>query len=192
MLRIILFTTLLLLPLFAEAEIKPAKFSKFALQDTEGKYVFSRKVFKSMTPDETLLVSFWNTQCLPCRKEIPLLQELQKLNPQLRLLLINLDPRSAKDDVIQFAQQHQFSAQILRDIYQVVGINNGVCEKRPSGTNSCTVPALFVINHQKEVLKRISAFENAGKLYSELSESLPFQLRIPLSNPSAPVSQLHE
>src|SRR6185295_7334386 len=51
----------------------PAKLPDFTLGDLDGK---PRSILS--WPGKSMIVNFWATWCAPCRREIPLLRELQK------------------------------------------------------------------------------------------------------------------
>ena len=51
----------------------PAKLPDFTLGDLEGK---PRSILS--WPGKSMIVNFWATWCAPCRREIPLLRELQQ------------------------------------------------------------------------------------------------------------------
>jgi thiol-disulfide isomerase/thioredoxin len=57
----------------AEEDQIPAKLPDFTLGDLEGK---PRSILS--WPGKSMIVNFWATWCAPCRREIPLLRELQK------------------------------------------------------------------------------------------------------------------
>jgi thiol-disulfide isomerase/thioredoxin len=51
----------------------PTVLPDFALQDREG----AKRSVRSW-PEKSMIVNFWATWCAPCRREIPLLKDLQK------------------------------------------------------------------------------------------------------------------
>ncbi len=62
----------------------------FALKDASG-----RRVALADYKGRTVLLNFWATWCAPCRQELPLLNELQKNNPdKVAVLAVNIDNRS--------------------------------------------------------------------------------------------------
>ena len=71
----------------------PLKLPDLAFEDADGK---PKKL--SDWRGKTLLVNLWATWCVPCRKEMPALDELQgKLaGPNFEVVAINIDTRDAE------------------------------------------------------------------------------------------------
>src|SRR5262245_15538868 len=64
----------------------------------------------SSWPGKPLLINFWATWCAPCRREIPLLKELQSSNDTLQVVGIAVE---ARDPVVTFANEMQFNYPVL-------------------------------------------------------------------------------
>ncbi len=81
--KILLVLILLLqFPLYSDPE-----FQNFALYDVEG----NRQVFYGIlkeNPGKIFVLNFTSVDCVPCKKEIPELIELEKKNPQMKLFFI--------------------------------------------------------------------------------------------------------
>lgn len=82
----------------ADAAVVPDVLPQFQLADTDGE-------MKSLAhwAGRPLLVNYWATWCAPCRREIPLLNELraEALVPNLEVVGIAVDFR---DDVLNYAK----------------------------------------------------------------------------------------
>ena len=63
---------------------KPRYIFHFSLQDLDGK---TRNI--SEWSDRRMLINFWATWCVPCRREMPMLQNLY-LNKDMHLSLIHI------------------------------------------------------------------------------------------------------
>ncbi len=81
--KIILILILLIqFPLYSDPE-----FPNFALYDVEG----NRQVFYGIlkeSPGKIFVLNFTSVDCVPCKKEIPELIELEKKTPQMKLFCI--------------------------------------------------------------------------------------------------------
>ena len=79
----------------------------FTLPDLEG---------RRRTPREwdgkVLVVNFWATWCTPCREEIPLLMELERRRPEVRVIGVSLD---TADAVRAFAKELGIGYPLLFD-----------------------------------------------------------------------------
>jgi cytochrome c biogenesis protein CcmG, thiol:disulfide interchange protein DsbE len=94
------------------------------------------------------LVNIWATYCIPCRAEMPAMEELYKqLGPRgFRIIAISVDEGSTKD-VQDFAKEFGLTFDILQDksgdiqrVYQTTGVpesflldKNGIIVKRVIG-----------------------------------------------------------
>jgi thiol-disulfide isomerase/thioredoxin len=61
-------------------------------------------------PGRPLIVNFWATWCVPCRREIPMLKEFQTANPDVQVVGIAVDRTEA---VASYAAEAQFNYPIL-------------------------------------------------------------------------------
>jgi thiol-disulfide isomerase/thioredoxin len=70
----------------------PVRVSDLAFKDAEGK---ERKL--SEWGDRLVLLNLWATWCVPCRKEMPALDDLQKKlgGPAFEVVAVNIDTRDA-------------------------------------------------------------------------------------------------
>lgn len=77
----------------------PTTLPEFSLQDRDGQMRSIRS-----WPGKSMIVNFWATWCAPCRREIPLLQEIQREHgPQgFQIVGIAVDFR---EDVLKYANE---------------------------------------------------------------------------------------
>ncbi len=88
---------------------------------------------------EARLVNFWATWCAPCRREIPLLKQLQseKTEKQLQVVGIAVD---FMDDVVAYAEQAQFNYPIL------VGQEEAMDAAASSGVEFIGLPFTLIVS----------------------------------------------
>lgn len=85
---------------------EPAPF--FKLKGIQNK-IYQLKDFKN----KVVFINFWASWCSPCRKELPLLDELQARYKDLVVLAINID--EDKEIAEQFIQQYHIQSLVLFD-----------------------------------------------------------------------------
>ena len=78
------------------------------LEDLKGKVVF---------------INFWATWCTPCRKELPMLNELQKKSKDVVVLAVNIDKK--RSNVESFLKGYSLNIPILLDPDSRVVANYG-------------------------------------------------------------------
>ena len=68
-----------------------------AVQNIDGITIDSSTVFKG----NTTVISLWSTTCVPCRVELPQLQEFAAAHPEIDVIAVNLGdvPTSVQTDV---------------------------------------------------------------------------------------------
>jgi len=116
----------------------------FALFSAKGKLVTLKKLVKT----EPVLISFFASYCIPCRREIPELISLEKKYPnRFRLVLVNID-REGKGKALSYLNSINVERDCLLDKYQMTA------EKYMSTPR---VPACFLINKQGQII-----FESIG------------------------------
>jgi thiol-disulfide isomerase/thioredoxin len=91
------------------------------------------------------IVNFWATWCAPCRREIPLLKQLQASHDDINLQVIGV----AVDDVepvIQYAAETQFNYPVL------VGQEDAMEAAEAFGVEFLALPFTFVVAADGELL----------------------------------------
>ncbi len=123
---------------------------------------------KNSTPKPLTLISFWSLSCIPCRKEMPLLEDFQQKHPdQVTVLFVNVDTKSRSAEVQKFVTQYQITSPVFLDIYQTTGKNYTVCIG-----GACNVPALFGISQTGTILFSQSGYDESHDLISFLTQAL--------------------
>ena len=66
--------------------------------------------------DTLYLINFWATWCVPCRQEIPALEQVgaKYANKKFRILLVSMDFRNQlESQLLPFIQSHQIKSQVV-------------------------------------------------------------------------------
>ncbi len=101
------------------------------------KYIFN---FESKLPT---VITFWASWCPPCRKEMPILDEIQKENDSIRIIGINIDEDIG--DAKEFISQYDISFLSLID-EEFITIKYGVTK----------IPETFFIDPEGKIISRVS------------------------------------
>lgn len=120
---------------------KGDKAPSIILFNLKDKFFKSKKHFKK----SIILLNFWSTYCVPCKKEIP---ELIKMSEEFKdknitMLFISLDKEGRKK-VMLFLKENKFNipeTNVLLDIYKMTAKKYGVTK----------LPSLFIINKKGKI-----------------------------------------
>jgi len=91
---------------FAVSVGEPAPF--FKLEGSDERF-YGLDEFK----DKVVFVNFWASWCTPCRKELPMLDQLQAKNKDVVVLAINID--SERENAKQFLEEFKIKSLVLFD-----------------------------------------------------------------------------
>ena len=86
----------------------PGVIPDFTLVDLEG----TPRSIRSWT-DKALIVNFWATWCAPCRREIPLLNEIQKTNGPAGFQVVGVAV-DVREDVQSYAKEIGFQYPVIQ------------------------------------------------------------------------------
>jgi thiol-disulfide isomerase/thioredoxin len=100
--------------------------------------------------DSTFVINFWATWCVPCVKELPGFEKLQRefAGEKLKVLLVSVDNKSkANSAVVAFIKKHKLSNEVfvadeqkpVNYIYKIDKLWKG------------TLPATLMVNKSKNV-----------------------------------------
>jgi thiol-disulfide isomerase/thioredoxin len=119
----------------------PATLPDFTLADLEAK---PRSILD--WPGKSMVVNFWATWCAPCRREIPLLLELQKQHGSEGFQVVGVAV-DFRDDVVKYVKEIGIDYPVL------VGEQDGIEAVNKFGQGSIGFPfTVFTDNKQRVVL----------------------------------------
>lgn len=119
--------------------------ARFALFDTEGKLV----TLSSLMKEKPVVLSFFASYCVPCKREVPALVELEKRYPgKFHLVLVNID-REGKAKALEFLNEVQIARSCLLDMYQ---------ETAKKYIPDLKIPAVFLVDKKGNIV-----FEEIGE-----------------------------
>ncbi len=130
---------------YSKSGVKQAP--KFAIFDLQDKLV----TMTTLTKENNLVISFWASYCVPCKRELPQLVELEKKyaeKKKIKLVLINID-KEGKDKAKPILDSMGVTSLCLADMYQV---------NAKKYIPDLKIPAVFIVNKKNEIV-----FEAVGE-----------------------------
>lgn len=115
-----------------------------------------------------VVMAFWSTSCVPCRKELPRLQAWADQRPDVVFWPILVDATTESTKGLQWLESVGVASKGLQDPYQAVGARYGVCEH-----SLCNVPALVAIGSDGRVKVAHQGYAETSPLEQELNKALP-------------------
>lgn len=109
-----------------------------------------------------VVLNFWATYCVPCKKEMPALQKMMSGHSSVKLIFINIDERSKGPKVRELVSSWGITQTVLLDIYQVAA---------KKYIPDLKVPATYLINSKGEVVYRSIGYTE--KTLPEIERRLP-------------------
>jgi thiol-disulfide isomerase/thioredoxin len=146
-------------PATAVADAKPAPLvvpetlPHFELVDSNGK-----KRSLGEWKGRPVMVNFWATWCGPCRREIPLLNELRVEHKAQKLEIIGIAV-DFRDDVLKYAKEHPISYPLL------IGEEDGLAAVHAMGVASAAFPFTVFADSQQRIFRL-----HMGELFHEDAE----------------------
>ena len=123
-----------------EPAAMPETLPDFTLGDLAGKPTSIRS-----WPGKSLIVNFWATWCGPCRREIPLLRELQKQHGAEGFQIVGVAV-DIREDVIKYAQEIGIDYPIL------IGEQDGLDAVNKFGQGSIGFPFTVFTDNQRRIV----------------------------------------
>jgi thiol-disulfide isomerase/thioredoxin len=121
-----------------------------------------KKAQEAKTAKRVLLITFFNIDCKPCRKELPFLQKLYERYQKdgLGILAVNTDYRKEKvAELLKYIEKSGFTFPVLKDRFQAL--------QRRYGVES--FPTMFILD-EKGTIKVIRVGYNEEKMPFPLAD----------------------
>jgi len=144
-----------------EPAAMPETLPDFTLGDLAGKPTSIRS-----WPGKSLIVNFWATWCGPCRREIPLLRELQKQHGAEGFQIVGVAV-DIREDVVKYAQEIGIDYPVL------IGEQDGLDAVNKFGQGSIGFPfTVFTDNQGRIVLFHLGEIrkEQAAVLFGAVRD----------------------
>jgi thiol-disulfide isomerase/thioredoxin len=118
----------------------PETLPDFTLGDLAGKPTSIRS-----WPGKSMIVNFWATWCAPCRREIPLLRELQKQHGAEGFQIVGVAV-DIREDVVKYAQEIGIDYPVL------IGEQDGLDAVNKFGQGSIGFPFTVFTDNQGRIV----------------------------------------
>jgi thiol-disulfide isomerase/thioredoxin len=128
----------------------PQELPDFTLEDRDG----AKRSIRSWT-GKSMVVNFWATWCAPCRREIPLLKDLQKAHGDAGFQIVGVAV-DFRDDVLKYADKIGIDYPIL------IGEQDGMDAVTKFGMGSLGFPfTVFTDNQQRIIATHVGELTKA-------------------------------
>ncbi|HEY3401988.1 MAG TPA: redoxin domain-containing protein [Ohtaekwangia sp.] len=144
--RVFLFIGLLSIPALAQ-NIPIVKFDRLE------KIIHSRS-------DSIVVINFWATWCGPCVKELPLFEQLHTENPEIKMVLVNLDFADKVDKVKEFVNRKKLTSSVI--LLDEIDYNSWI-DKVDTAWGGA-IPATLIINQNTGQRKFVDHELHSGEL----------------------------
>jgi len=141
----------------------------FSLPDMNSEYVFLRDFCgnqlrkPSINKEKKVVVlSFFSTTCVPCRKEIPQLIKLNETYREKAVKIILIGVGETRDILAPYLTDNSISLPVLVDQYQVVAQKYAVT----------SLPRLVVIDKEGKVQKYKKGYDETENFQGDMSALL--------------------
>ncbi|MCK4579187.1 MAG: TlpA family protein disulfide reductase, partial [Candidatus Marinimicrobia bacterium] len=120
-----------------------------------GSFYLSRTVGpKVKLEDRTpVVISFFQTTCVPCKAEITELEKLQEEFPGITIYLVDLNEK--KELVAEYIKRFDLKLEMILDRYGQVGKKYGVVDKR----GRAVLPNTFVVSADGKIYYHHTGFK---------------------------------
>ena len=167
-LAITIVVAILFIPIENSIDAKYKRAPGISLENTKGEFIMLSQLLRR----SNYIIAFWSTYCIPCKKELPELIEIEKeygSKKNVKLLLVSVDEQAKKDKVISALKDWGLNRESLLDVYQVSAKNYKIAKDVKSGGGISTrvdLPSVFLVNQKKQIVFKAQGYrpENIRKL----------------------------
>ncbi len=132
--------------------------------DALGETLRGEKVLASQHQGKVLVVTFWAAWCAPCRRELPLLEGVQRVagSAQLKVVAINVEKRA----------EFRKAANALADLQLTV--THDVTGSISAAYGASAIPKMVIIGRDGRVLKMFRGYseEQVDAVIAEVNAAL--------------------
>ena len=112
--------------------------------------------------DSIVVINFWATWCAPCVKELPLFEQLHVENPEIKIVLVNLDFADKIDKVKEFVNKKKITSPVI--LLDEIDYNSWI--DRVDTSWGGAIPATFILNQKTGQRKFVERELHSGELQS--------------------------
>lgn len=114
------------------------------------------------------IVNFWAMWCVPCVKELPILKEYEKNNPNVEITLVSLDfPEDIETKLKPFLKEKGITSKVV--LLDDPDSNSWIDKIDPNWSGA--IPFTIIFNNNKRSFHE-RAFENLQDLENEVNETI--------------------
>ena len=146
--------------------------------DIEDKDVWNNDIpiynFESLEPllytksNKIHIVNFWAMWCVPCIKELPILQEYEKNNPNVEIILVSLDfPEDIDTKLKPFLKKKGITSKVV--LLDDPDANSWINKVDPNWSGA--IPFTIIFNNTERSFHE-RAFENIKDLENEINKTI--------------------
>src|SRR5690349_16631471 len=135
------------------------RFPDFTLKNLSGHEVSSREF-----GGKVVIVNLWMTTCPPCRKEMPMLQELQNKYASRGVVVVGISADDNAGTASRFARRLKIKYQLLLDPILMTS------ESEQLKFGLLGLPTTFIVDRSGNIRKKVIGFTYQDDLENALKE----------------------
>ena len=117
------------------------------------------------------IVNFWAMWCIPCVKELPILQEYQENHPDVEVLLVSLDfPKDIETKLKPFLKKKGITSKVV--LLDAPDANSWINKIDPNWSGA--IPFTIIFNDKARTYNE-RAFESVQDLETEINKTIKIE-----------------